>query len=101
MPDGSEVVLDGDLTLSTMRDVLADVVTGAHCHVAIMKISDGVEAFKNVMRPLLALIAIIIIAAVYAGADAAARTGMVNELTFGCFTAVFWYFGARYSRASK
>ena len=60
-----------------------------------------VEAFKNVMRPLLALIAICIIGGVYAGADAAARAGMVNELTFGCFTAVFWYFGARYSRSSK
>ena len=60
-----------------------------------------VQAFKEIMRPLLALIAICIIAAVYAGADAAARAGMVNELTFGCFTAVFWYFGARYSRSTK
>lgn len=60
-----------------------------------------VQSFKEVMRPLLALIAISIIAGVYAGADAAGRAAMVNEITFGCFTAVFWYFGARYSRSSK
>jgi hypothetical protein len=37
-----------------------------------------VQSFKEVMRPLLALIAICIIAGVYAGADAAGRAAMVN-----------------------
>ena len=60
-----------------------------------------VQAFKEVMRPLLALIAICIIGGVYAGADAAGRAAIINELIFGCFTAVFWYFGARYSRSQK
>ena len=60
-----------------------------------------VEAFKNVMRPLLALLAILIIAGVYATLPPDGRNAMMSEVTFGCFTAVFWYFGARYSRSSK
>ena len=60
-----------------------------------------VEAFKNVMRPLLALLSIIIIAGVYATLPPYGRNAMMSEVTFGCFTAVFWYFGARYSRAQK
>ena len=60
-----------------------------------------VEAFKNVMRPLLALIAITIIGSVYFAADAEGRKLMINEITFGCFTCIFWWFGARYSRSSK
>lgn len=60
-----------------------------------------VEAFKNVMRPLLALLAIVIIAYVYTTLDGEGRKAMMSEVTFGCFTAVFWYFGARYSRSSK
>ena len=60
-----------------------------------------VEAFKNVMRPLLALVSILIIAYVYGSLDGEGRKALMSELTFGCFTAVFWYFGARYSRSSK
>ena len=60
-----------------------------------------VQALKDIMRPLLALMGIIIIASVYGAADAPARLAMQNEILFGCFTAVFWYFGARYSRSSK
>lgn len=60
-----------------------------------------VQAFKDAMRPLLALFAIVIIASVYAMATEDARKAMQAELLFGCFTATFWYFGARYSRSSK
>ena len=60
-----------------------------------------VEAFKNVMRPLLALLSIIIIAYVYASLPPDGRTAMMSEVTFGCFTCIFWWFGARYSRSTK
>ena len=60
-----------------------------------------VQALKDLMRPLLALMGIVIIASVYGAAGPEARQAMQNEILFGCFTAVFWYFGARYSRSSK
>lgn len=60
-----------------------------------------VAAFKDAMRPLLALMAIVIIASVYAAATPEARQAMQAEILFGCFTATFWYFGARYSRNQK
>ena len=61
----------------------------------------AVEAFKNLMRPLLALLALFIIAYVYSSLDAEGRKAIMSEITFGCFTAVFWWFGARYSRGQK
>lgn len=60
-----------------------------------------VAAMKEAMRPLLALAAITIIASVYASATPEARQAMQQEVLFGSFTAVFWYFGARYSRNQK
>lgn len=60
-----------------------------------------VEAFKNIMRPLLAMASILIIAYVYGSLDGEGQKAMMNEVVFGCFTCTFWYFGARYSRATK
>jgi len=60
-----------------------------------------VDALKQSTRPLLTWAAIIIIAAVYAKATPEAQTAMGPEIIFGSFTAIFWWFGARYSRGSK
>lgn len=60
-----------------------------------------VDALKQAMRPILALIAVIIISSVYYASTPAVREQITAEVLFGSFTAVFWYFGARYSRISK
>jgi len=38
---------------------------------------------------------------VFSGSDAATKSTLASEFQFGAFTAIFWYFGARYSRSSK
>jgi heme A synthase len=60
-----------------------------------------VDALKQATRPLLTWAAIAIIAGVYAQATPEARTAMGPEIIFGSFTAIFWWFGARYSRSNK
>lgn len=57
-----------------------------------------VDAVKQLTRPLLTWISFAIIATVYMQATPDARTAMAPEILFGSFTAIFWWFGARYAK---
>jgi hypothetical protein len=57
-----------------------------------------VDGVKQLTRPFLTWAAIVVIATVYLKATPAAREGMASEILFGSFTAIFWWFGARYSK---
>jgi hypothetical protein len=61
----------------------------------------AVEAIKQLTRPLLAWLAICIIGGAYFSGTVDQQKAMQAEVLFGSFTAIFWYFGARYSRTSK
>ena len=61
----------------------------------------AVEAIKQLTRPLLAWLAICIIGGAYFSGTEDQQIAMQSEVLFGSFTAIFWYFGARYSRTSK
>lgn len=58
-----------------------------------------VDAVKQLTRPLLTWASIAVIATVYLKASPEARTAMQSEILFGSFTAIFWWFGARYSKS--
>lgn len=58
-----------------------------------------VDAVKQLTRPLLTWASIIIIAYVYSQATPQVRESMGSEIIFGCFTATFWWFGARYAKS--
>ena len=60
-----------------------------------------VDATKQLTRPVLTWAAVAIIAGVYSAATPAARQEMQSEILFGSFTAIFWWFGARYSSSRK
>jgi hypothetical protein len=60
-----------------------------------------VDGIKQLTRPLLAWIAMAIIGGAYFSGTEAQQAAMQSEILFGSFTAVFWYFGARYARTSK
>lgn len=57
-----------------------------------------VDAVKQLTRPLLTWAAVCIIAGVYINATPTAREAMQAEIIFGSFTAIFWWYGARYSK---
>jgi hypothetical protein len=60
-----------------------------------------VDAFKQITRPALTWAAFLVIAMVYIECDSASRSTMAPEIIFGSFTAIFWWFGARYNKGNK
>lgn len=58
----------------------------------------GVDAFRNFTRPGLTWALLLVLVYVFSVSPEAARQQMLGEITFGAFTALFWWFGSRYSR---
>lgn len=57
-----------------------------------------VNAFRDFTRPGLTWALLGVLLYVFAVSPEAARQEMLGEITFGAFTALFWWFGSRYSR---
>lgn len=77
------------------------VTIPANAPVWIVSVMCLVDAAKQLTRPALTWASVGIIAGAYFTAAPAAQQEMQPEIIFGSFTAVFWWFGARYSRGSK
>lgn len=60
-----------------------------------------VDAFRNFTRPGLTWATMALVAYVYATAEPAARAQLQLEITFGAFTAFFWWFGERFQQRTK
>ena len=56
-----------------------------------------VDAFRNFTRPGLTWALLLVLVYVFAVSPKAARQEMLGEITFGAFTALFWWYGSRYS----
>lgn len=61
----------------------------------------AVEAFKTFTRPGLTWALLAVLVYVFTVSPEAARQQMLGEITFGAFTALFWWFGSRYSKGGK
>ena len=61
----------------------------------------AVDAFRNFTRPGLTWALLLVLTYVFTVSPEAARQQMLGEITFGSFTALFWWFGSRYSKSSK
>jgi hypothetical protein len=57
-----------------------------------------VDAFRNFTRPGLTWATMAFMGYVYITADSAARLSLQQEITFGAFTAFFWWFGERFQK---
>jgi hypothetical protein len=57
-----------------------------------------VDAFRNFTRPGLTWALLAVLVYVFAVSPEMARQQMLNEITFGAFTALFWWFGSRYAK---
>lgn len=58
----------------------------------------GVDAFRNFTRPGITWALLVVLVYVYTMSTPAARDQMLGEITFGAFTALFWWFGSRYAK---
>lgn len=59
-----------------------------------------VDAFRNFTRPGLTWATMLFVVYVYATAVPDQRTQLAPEITFGAFTAFFWWFGERFQKRS-
>lgn len=57
-----------------------------------------VEALNRVTRSALCWLGVALLAGVYFSATPAQQEAMQPEIQFGVWTAIFWFFGARYSK---
>ena len=58
----------------------------------------AVDAFRNFTRPGLTWGLLLVLVYAFAASPDATRAQMLDEITFGAFTALFWWFGSRYSK---
>lgn len=58
----------------------------------------GVEAFKTFTRPGLTWALLAVLIYVFSVSPQAARESMLGQIEFGAFTALFWWFGSRYTK---
>jgi len=61
----------------------------------------GVDALRAITRPALTWIGVFLLASVYFHATPDQQATMQDEVQFGCWTMIFWFFGARYNRPTK
>ena len=61
----------------------------------------GVDALRAITRPALTWIGVFLLASVYCAATPDQQATMQDEVQFGCWTMIFWFFGARYNRPTK
>lgn len=70
----------------------------AQTHPIMANIFVGVDALRNATRPLLTWAMLGVLCLIYSQSSQAVRDGLASEMTFGAFTAIFWWFGSRYSK---
>lgn len=61
----------------------------------------AVEAFKSFTRPGLTWALLAVLVVVYFQSTPDVRVTMTGEITFGAFTALFWWFGSRYTQSGR
>lgn len=70
-------------------------------HPIMVNVFVGVDAFRQITRPLLCWFGVLLLAGVYFNAPTDHQAAMQDEMQFGAWTMVFWFFGARYSKPQK
>lgn len=75
-----------------------DIDIPANASPLVANVLLAVEAIRRGTRPLLTWALLLVLVYVFAVSPPAARESMLGEITFGAFTALFWWFGSRYSR---
>lgn len=67
----------------------------------VINLGELVDCFRSVTRPALTWLLLGVLLIVYFQSEPATRAAMADQITFGAFTALFWWFGSRYNKPSK
>jgi hypothetical protein len=64
----------------------------------VINLGELVDCFRGATRPALTWLLLGFLVYVYATAEPTQRATLAEQITFGAFTALFWWFGSRYTR---
>lgn len=70
----------------------------ATAHPIVANVYLAVDAFRNFTRPGLTWALLVVLVYVFTVSTPTGREAMLGEITFGAFTALFWWFGSRYQK---
>jgi hypothetical protein len=75
-----------------------EIIVSDKASLWVINLAECVDCFRSATRPLLTWSLLVFLYIVYLKSDPTIRASMTNEITFGSFTALFWWFGSRYSK---
>jgi hypothetical protein len=64
----------------------------------VINLGELVDCFRGATRPALTWLLLAFLVYVYATSEPAQRASLAEQITFGAFTALFWWFGSRYKK---
>lgn len=64
----------------------------------VINLGELVDCFRGATRPALTWLLLGFLVYVYITSEPAQRATLAEQITFGAFTALFWWFGSRYTR---
>jgi hypothetical protein len=85
----------------SQENVNEDVVISDKASPWVINIGELVDCFRSVTRPALTWLLLAFLVYVYSSAEPAQRASLGEQITFGAFTALFWWFGSRYTKAKS
>jgi hypothetical protein len=87
-----------DAFIESQKNANEDVQISDKASVWVINLGELVDCFRSATRPLLTWFLLLFLVFVYIKSAPTVRITMTNEITFGSFTALFWWFGSRYSK---
>jgi len=82
----------------SQEGVNEDVVVSDKASPWVINLGELVDCFRGFTRPALTWLLLGVLVAVFFKVDAAKQAEMTDQIVFGAFTALFWWFGSRYSK---
>lgn len=83
----------------SQEGVNEDVVISDKASPWVINLGELVDCFRSVTRPALTWLLLGILCAVWFNLPETEQAKMAEQMTFAAFTALFWWFGSRYSKA--
>jgi hypothetical protein len=82
----------------SQENVNEDVTVSDKASGWVINLGELVDCFRSFTRPALTWLLLVVLLVVFLRSDPAVQATMADQITFGSFTALFWWFGSRYSR---
>ena len=82
----------------SQEGVNEDVVVSDKASTWVVNAGELVDCFRGFTRPALTWLLLILVLVVYLKSEPTEQARMVDQITTGAFTALFWWFGSRYTK---